>query len=84
MSPADAFYPGYLVVVEKRKNLFRTFFEGDWKLQRKLLRSRLQGGVDADVEDPGEEDDVFGDLPSEDVHGEAGDVQLGLAFYSLQ
>ena len=36
------------------------------------------------MEDPGEEDDVFGDHPSEDVHGEAGDVQLGLAFYSLR
>ena len=39
--------------------------------------------VDVDVDDRGEEDDIFGDF-RDDVYGEAGDAKLDLAFYSLR
>ena len=75
---ADAFLSGLFGLCE-------LFSKVIWKLLKKTAAIEIaKGGVDADVDDRGEEDDVFGDHPSEDVHGEAGDVQLDLAFYSLR
>ena len=86
VSPAEAFLSGLFGGSGKTEEfVFRTFFEGDWKLQKKTAAVEIaKEEVDVDVDDRGEEDDIFGDVPSDDVYGEAGDAKLDLAFYSLR
>ena len=86
VSPAESFLSGIFGGSGKTEEfVFRTFFEGDWKLQKKTAAVEIaKEEVDVDVDDRGEEDDIFGDVPSDDVYGEAGDAKLDLAFYSLR
>ena len=68
---------------------FRTFFEGDWKLQKKTaaIIDGSSSGVDnpKEIDDTSEDDeeDIFGALPS-DSDGEDGEITFQVAFYSLR
>ena len=68
---------------------FRTFFEGDWKLQKKTaaIIDGSSSGVDnpKETDDTSEDDeeDLFGALPS-DSDGEDGEITFQVAFYSLR
>ncbi len=63
---------------------FRTFFEGDWKLQKKtaVIDFKSNDNDDRKSDDTDDEDDEFGDLGHE--QGEDGIAPFVVAFYSLR